>query len=40
MIEIPIRYRRRAYGVPKIRRVYHGWMLLRMVVYAYRKLKT
>jgi len=40
MVEIPIRYRRRTYGVTQIRRFYHGWMLLRMVIYAYRKLKS
>jgi len=40
ILEIPIRYRRRTYGVTQIRRFYHGWMLLRMVLYAYRKLKA
>lgn len=40
MIEIPVRYRRRLYGETQIRRFQHGSLLLRMVLYAYRKLKS
>ena len=38
--EIPIRYRAREYGETQISRFRHGWLLLRMVVFAYRKLKA
>jgi hypothetical protein len=38
--EIPVRYQNRTYGVTKISRFRHGWLLLRMAVYAYRKLKS
>ena len=37
--EVPIRYRKRQYGVTQISRFRHGFMLLRMVVFAFRKLK-
>jgi len=37
--EVPIRYRRRQYGVTQISRFRHGFMLLRMVLFAFRKLK-
>lgn len=37
--EIPIRYAARTYGETQISRFRHGWLLLRMVVFAYRKLK-
>jgi len=40
IVEIPVRYRRRTYGETQIHRFYHGWLLLRMVLYAYRKLKA
>jgi hypothetical protein len=40
IIEIPIRYQNRTYGETKIHRFRHGWLLLRMVIYAYRKLKA
>jgi len=39
-IEIPIRYQARSYGETQISRFRHGWLLLRMVVFAYRKLKV
>jgi ubiquinone/menaquinone biosynthesis C-methylase UbiE len=39
VMDIPVRYRSRSYGETKISRFRHGWLLLRMVVYAYRKLK-
>jgi 2-polyprenyl-3-methyl-5-hydroxy-6-metoxy-1,4-benzoquinol methylase len=40
IVEIPIRYASRAYGETQISRFRHGWMLLRMVVFAWRKLKA
>jgi hypothetical protein len=40
IVEIPVRYRNRTYGQTKISRFRHGWLLLQMVVYAYRKLKS
>lgn len=40
ILEVPVRYRNRRYGETKIQRFRHGWLLLRMVVYAYRKLKS
>jgi hypothetical protein len=38
-IDIPIRYWERVYGETNIRRWSHGWLLLRMLVKAMRKLK-
>jgi ubiquinone/menaquinone biosynthesis C-methylase UbiE len=38
--EIPVRYRARTYGSTQISRFRHGWLLLRMVVIAFRKLKA
>ncbi len=35
--EIPIRYRERLYGMTNIRRFTHGWLLLKMTWFAYRK---
>lgn len=40
IIEIPIRYASRDYGETQISRFSHGWLLLRMVVLAFRKLKA
>ena len=37
--EIPIRYRARVYGETNISRFSHGWMLLKMTVYAMNKFK-
>ena len=39
MIDLPIRYRARTYGDTNIRRWRHGWLLLRMVLFAARRLK-
>ncbi len=39
MIDLPIRYRARTYGETNIRRWSHGWLLLRMVLFAARRLK-
>jgi glycosyltransferase involved in cell wall biosynthesis len=38
--EMPIRYVDRTYGSTNISRFRHGWLLLRMVLFAYRKLKA
>jgi len=37
--DVPIRYRERTYGSTNIQRWSHGWLLLRMVLFAARKLK-
>ena len=40
VIEVPVRYASRTYGQTQIARFRHGWLLLRMVVFAYFKLKA
>ena len=40
IIEIPVRYGSRSYGITQISRFTHGWLLLKMVVFAFRKLKA
>ena len=40
VVEVPVRYRSREYGETQISRFRHGWLLLRMVVFAFRKLKA
>lgn len=37
--EVPIRYRERTYGSTNISRFSHGWILLKMCGYAYKKIK-
>lgn len=37
--DVPIRYKERTYGSTNINRWRHGWLLLRMVLFAARKLK-
>ena len=37
--DMPIRYRERTYGTTNINRWAHGWLLLKMVVFAARRLK-
>ena len=37
--DVPIRYKQRTYGTTNIQRWKHGWLLLRMVAFAARKLK-
>lgn len=37
--DIPIRYRERTYGETNIKRWSHGWLLLKMVLFAARKLR-
>ena len=39
IVDIPIRYKARVYGDIKIQRWQHGMLLIRMCIYAYRKLK-
>lgn len=39
LVDLPIRYRERTYGETNIQRWSHGWLLLRMVVYAMRRIK-
>jgi SAM-dependent methyltransferase len=39
LIDLPIHYRARTYGETNIRRWRHGWLLLRMVIFAARRLK-
>jgi len=40
IVEIPVRYASRRYGETQISRFRHGWLLLRMVLFAFRKLKA
>jgi SAM-dependent methyltransferase len=37
--DVPIRYRERTYGTTNIQRWRHGWLLMRMIGFAARKLK-
>lgn len=39
VIEVPIRYRERTYGSTNISRFRHGWLLLKMTWFAYRKFR-
>jgi len=39
IIEVPIRYRERVYGSTQISRFRHGWLLLRMCLFALRRIK-
>jgi ubiquinone/menaquinone biosynthesis C-methylase UbiE len=39
IVDLPIRYRERTYGTTNIQRWRHGWLLLRMLVFAARRLK-
>ena len=40
IVEMPIRYRERVYGTTNISRFSHGWLLLKMTVFAFFKLKA
>lgn len=40
IVEVPIRYAERSYGETQISRFRHGALLLRMVLFAFRKLKA
>ncbi|MEI6437733.1 MAG: glycosyltransferase [Candidatus Omnitrophota bacterium] len=39
MVDLPVRYNERTYGTTNIQRWKHGWLLLRMVAFAARKIK-
>jgi len=39
IVGIPIRYRERTYGSTNIQRWRHGWLLLKMVLFAARRIK-
>ena len=39
IVEMPIRYAERTYGETNIDRWRHGWLLLKMVIFAMRKIK-
>ena len=40
VVEVPVRYANREYGETQISRFSHGWLLVRMVLFAYKKLKA
>lgn len=40
ILEIPIRYQDRTYGTTNIQRFAHGWLLLKMTVYGFFRLKA
>lgn len=39
IVDLPVRYGERTYGATNIKRWSHGWLLLRMVMFAARKIK-
>jgi len=39
IVEVPVRYRERTYGTTNIQRWRHGWLLLKMVGFAVRRIK-
>ncbi len=39
LVEVPIRYKARSYGQTNISRFRHGWILLKMMFFALRKIK-
>jgi hypothetical protein len=39
IVDLPVHYRERTYGTTNISRWRHGWLLLKMVVFAMRKIK-
>ena len=40
IVDLPVRYQARTYGETKISRFRHGWLLLQMAVFGFRKLKV
>ena len=40
IVDLPVRYHARTYGDTKISRFRHGWLLLRMSIFSFRKLKV
>lgn len=39
IVDLPVRYRARTYGETKISRFRHGWLLLKMTAFGFRKLR-
>jgi glycosyltransferase involved in cell wall biosynthesis len=39
IVDLPVRYRERTYGTTNIHRWQHGWLLLRMVAFAARRIR-
>jgi hypothetical protein len=39
IVDLPIRYEERTYGTTNIQRWKHGWLLLKMVLFAARRIK-
>ena len=39
IVDLPVRYRERGYGTTNIQRWKHGWLLLKMTLFAARRLK-
>jgi len=39
IVDLPVRYHERVYGETNISRFRHGWLLLKMVIFAMRKIK-
>jgi glycosyltransferase involved in cell wall biosynthesis len=39
IVDLPVRYRKRSYGATNINRWQHGWLLLRMVIFAAKRIK-
>ena len=39
IVDLPVRYRERTYGATNIQRWKHGWLLLRMMLFAARRIK-
>jgi hypothetical protein len=39
IVDLPVRYQERVYGETNIQRWRHGWLLLRMVLFALRRMK-
>jgi len=39
IVDVPVRYHRRTYGVTNIDRRRHGWLRLRMAAFAAKRLK-
>jgi hypothetical protein len=39
IVDLPIRYRERTYGTTNIQRWKHGWLLLKMTWFAFRRMK-
>ena len=39
IVDLPVRYRARTYGETKISRFSHGWLLLKMTAFGFKKLR-